>query len=99
MIYEHAYLRINAANQATFEQAAPKVRAILLSAEGCREVLISKSVDEPDAYLLLVGWDSIEDHLERFPDSEQGAALGDLIGGLFASEPVVKHFEDTDISA
>lgn len=99
VIYEHAYLRINAENQSAFEQAAPDARQILLSAQGCREVLISKSVDEPGLYLLRVGWDSIDDHLERFPVSEQGAALSKLIGGLFADQPVVKHFHDKDLSA
>lgn len=98
MIYEHAYLRVAADDQTTFEQAAPKAREILLSAQGCREVLISKSVDEPDLYLLHVGWDSIEDHLERFPTSTQGAALGDLIGGFFTEQPAVTHFEDRDLS-
>ncbi|WP_426241327.1 antibiotic biosynthesis monooxygenase family protein [Nocardioides sp. LHG3406-4] len=99
MIYEHAYLRVAADNQAAFEQAAPKAREILLSVHGCREVLINKSVDVRDLYLLRVGWDRIEDHLERFATSDQGAALGDLIGGLFAEPPVVEHFEDRDLSA
>lgn len=99
MIYEHAYLRISTDDQSTFEKAAPEARRILLAADGCREVSISKSVDEPDLYLLRVGWDTIEDHLERFASSEHGDALAELIGGLFADTPVVKHFEDRDLSA
>jgi len=98
VIYEHAYLRVAADDQVAFEQAAPKAREILLSAQGCREVLVSKSVDDSGLYLLRVGWDSIEDHLERFPVSDQGAALGELIGGFFAEEPVVAHFENRDLS-
>lgn len=99
MIYEYAHLRIAEGNRAAFESAAHDARKILLSAAGCRDAQISRSVDEPGLYLLKVGWDSIEDHLERFPHSEQGAALGVLIGGLFAGEPVVTHFHESDLSA
>lgn len=99
MIFEHAHLRIAEQDRATFEKAAPAARDILLAAQGCSDVHISASVDEPGLYLLRVGWDSIEDHLERFPDSDQGAALGALIGGLFAEAPAVTHFHDTDLTS
>jgi heme-degrading monooxygenase HmoA len=99
VIYEHAYLRVAADDQPAFEQAAPQAREILLSAHGCREVVINKSVDETDLYLLRVGWDRVEDHLERFATSDRAAALGDLIGRLFSETPVVNHFEDRDLSA
>lgn len=99
MIYEYAQLRIAEKDQAAFERAAPAARRILLAAEGCRNVQISRSVDEPDLYLLKVGWDSIDDHLETFPQSEQGTALGELIGGLFAEEPTVAHFHEGDLGA
>lgn len=98
MIYEYAHLRIAAAGRVAFESATPEARKILLSAVGCRDVQISKSVDEPGLYLLKVGWDSIEDHLDRFPGSEQGAALDRLIGGLFAADPDVTHFHESDLS-
>jgi len=99
MIYEHAHLRIAEEDRAAFENAASQARKILLSAAGCRDVQIKRSVDEPGLYLLRVGWDSIEHHLEHFPHSEQAEALGKLIGHLFAAEPVVTHFDESDLSA
>jgi hypothetical protein len=45
--------------------------------------------------LLRVGWNSIEDHIDRFPGTPQASLLATTIGGYFAEEPMVVHFEDT----
>lgn len=99
MIFEHALLRVAPADQTLFDERAPQARAILLRTRGCHEVQIHKSVDEPDLYLLRVGWDRIESHLENFPSTPEAAELGGLIGELFSADPVVIHFGDNDLAS
>ena len=97
MIYEHAHLVIDSAKVTEFESAAPDARKALLDAPGCREVSIFRSVDQPGTYLLRVGWDRIEDHLEVFPTTPQARTLGEAIAGFFAEAPLVIHFDDVEI--
>jgi quinol monooxygenase YgiN len=97
MIYEHALLTVEAADTEKFERAVPAARAALLDAPGCREVSVRRSVDRPGAYLLKVGWDRIEDHLEVFPATPQAARLVDAIGSFFAKEPEVIHFAAEEV--
>ncbi len=97
MIYEHAYLVIDPDRANEFEKAVPAGRDALLAAPGCREVAVSTSVDRPGAYLLRVGWDRIEDHLEVFPTTPQAGQLARAIGGFFIEEPTVVHFDSIDL--
>jgi quinol monooxygenase YgiN len=97
MIYEHAHLVIDPARASEFESAAPDARKALLDAPGCREVGIFRSPDRPGTYLLRVGWDRIEDHLETFPATPQAAALGEAIAGFFTDAPLVIHFEPDEV--
>ncbi|WP_375479748.1 antibiotic biosynthesis monooxygenase family protein [uncultured Jatrophihabitans sp.] len=97
MIYEHAHLVIDPARAHDFESAAPTARKALQDAPGCREVSIFRSADKPGTYLLRVGWDRIEDHLEVFPTTPQAATLADAIAGYFTETPLVIHFESEEI--
>jgi heme-degrading monooxygenase HmoA len=97
VIYEHAYLTIDPARSAEFEKALDAGRGHLLAAPGCREVSVSRSVDRPGVYLLRVGWDRIEDHLEVFPATSQAVRLAETIGSFFLGEPTVIHFDDTHL--
>lgn len=93
MIYEHVYLAIDPARAKEFEQALQAGRGHLLAAPGCREVSVSRSVDRPGVYLLRVGWNRIEDHLEVFPATPHAARLAEAIGGFFREEPTIVHFD------
>ena len=97
MIYEHAHLTIDPNRAAEFERAVLRGREYLLAAPGCREVSVSRSVDRPGVYLLRVGWNRIEDHLEVFPATPQAASLADAIGGFFIEEPAVVHFDGAEV--
>ena len=97
MINEHAHLTVAATEVSAFEAALPLAREQLLTAPGCREVSIHRSVDQPGTYLLRVGWDRLEDHLEVFPTTPQARHLAAAIGGYFAGEPLVVHFEATQV--
>lgn len=57
---------------------------------------MSRSVESPNLYLLLVQWENIEAHTEGFrksPDFEQWRAL---LHGFYESPPVIEHFVGID---
>lgn len=93
MVYEYALLTIHADRVAEFRSREARAAEILRSAPGCRSVEFQQGVDRPAVVLMKIAWERIEDHLEVFPDTPQAAELAALIGGFFAEEPVVVHFE------
>jgi len=97
MIYENAYLWITEGKEKEFEQAFERGRPVLASADGCTSVHLFRDVETSSAYLLRVGWEKLEDHLEKFLNSERAGRFIDLIESFFAREPILRHFDSIDV--
>ena len=72
-----------------FAQAAPLIRA----AKGCRKAEMHRGIENPDSFILLVEWDSVEDHTDGFRGSDAFTQWRALLGPHFASPPAVEHYE------
>lgn len=92
-VHEYAILTIDPARAAEFAAVLPDAERVLRGAPGVRSVEFQRAVDRPEVYLLKVGWDSVEDHVERFPSTPQAERLAATIGGFFLETPFVAHFE------
>jgi MFS family permease len=92
VIYEYAYLYITAGREKEFERALIASASILRSADGCQSVDLHRDAETPGAYLLRVGWGTLEDHLEKFPRSEQAGLFAKAIEKFFDHEPDLRHF-------
>jgi heme-degrading monooxygenase HmoA len=92
VIYEYAYLYITHGQELEFEQALLAAAPILESAEGCQSVELHGDVETKGAYLLRVGWATLEDHIDKFPRSEQAKRFAEAIEHFFAREPTLRHF-------
>lgn len=97
MIYEYAYLYITRGREAEFEQALVTASPILKSAEGCRSVDLYRDMETEGSYLLRVGWASLEDHVEKFPKSEQAPKFAAAIEHFFDREPTLRHFDSRPV--
>lgn len=92
MIHEYAYLYITPGREQEFEQALLSAAPILESAEGCQSVELRRDVETPGSYLLRVGWATLEDHIEKFPKSQQASRFAEAIEHFFDREPTLRHF-------
>ena len=71
--------------------ALKTAKEILLTADGCREVEVLRGIEDPDAWIVLVTWDSVEKHT-TFQDGPQ---FGPFVTAGMAhadSAPVAAHF-------
>jgi heme-degrading monooxygenase HmoA len=94
MIYEHARITIHDGQASEFEEAFRNTGATaLLAAEGCRGASLHRSAETANVYLLRVKWDSVDDHLTRFPGTPEAAKLEESIAHYFTGPPTVEHFE------
>jgi len=92
MIYEYALLTVTPESSTDFEATFHEATDILMAADGCLSVDIQAAEDQPGVYLMKVGWQHLEDHLQTFSSSPAAVRLGEVFGTHFSAEPVVAHF-------
>jgi heme-degrading monooxygenase HmoA len=67
MIFEVADIRIISGCQAEFEQAAHHgIQTVIAKSKGFLGYRVLHCIDSPERYLLLLEWDTLEDHTGRF---------------------------------
>ncbi|MEN3304484.1 MAG: hypothetical protein V7603_686 [Micromonosporaceae bacterium] len=94
MVLEVALIDVLAGQEEQFAAAYGKAREVLVSTPGCRSARMTRGVESPSRFVLLVEWDSVEAHLENFRATERFTAWRGLIGPHFDGAPRVEHFTD-----
>ncbi|TNM39783.1 antibiotic biosynthesis monooxygenase [Nocardioides albidus] len=97
MILEHAVLPVLPGQEADFEAAFGQARSIISSMPGFRGLALRRSLESPSHYLLLVEWDTVEDHTEGFRGSPQYDEWRALLHRFYDPFPVVEHFVDVPL--
>ena len=69
VILEHAILPVVAGREAEFEAAFAEAKSIIASMPGFVDLTLSRSIETPNEYLLLVHWERLEDHDPGFRGS------------------------------
>ena len=93
-VLEVAQIEVTPGSEEDFLAGYRVARAALEGAHGCRSVRMTRGVESPSRFVLLVEWDSIEAHNEGFRGSERFAAWRAPIGPYMAAPPHVEHFVD-----
>jgi heme-degrading monooxygenase HmoA len=94
MILEVADLRIEPGRQAEFEPALRHgVDSVISQARGFRGFKVNHSIESPERYLLMIFWDTLEDHTVHFRGGPLFPQWRAIVGPFFATPPQVEHFE------
>ena len=91
MIREIATLTIDPAQAAPFEAAVSEAGPLFLSSPGCLEFALERVIENPGSYRLVVGWTSVEAHMEDFRSSVAFERWRALVGPFFTAPPEVVH--------
>ncbi len=59
---------------------------------------MTRGVESPSRFVLLVEWDSVAAHLDNFRATGRFTTWRGLIGPYFDGAPVVEHFEDLTLT-
>lgn len=94
MILEVAILNIKQGLSDQFEQSFRKASAIISSMNGYVEHQLQKCVESPDRYILLVKWQSIDDHEIGFRQSDQYQQWKSMLHHYYDPFPVVEHYTE-----
>ena len=93
MILEVADIRIQPGQQAAFDEAIVRgVSTVISQARGFRGWKVNKGVESPERYLLMIFWDTLEDHTVHFRGGPLFAQWRAIVGPFFTQPPQVEHF-------
>ncbi len=94
MVLEVALIDVVPGQEEAFAAAYGKGHEALATTPGCLSVRMTRGIESPSSFVLLVEWDSVESHLENFRNTARFTTWRELIGPYFAAPPVVEHFTD-----
>ncbi len=93
MIHEIATITIDPARAADFEAAVAKARPHFEAAKGYISFGLDRSIEHPERYRLVVGWETVEAHMVDFRASADFTAWRALASPFFVGAPSVEHVE------
>ncbi|MEV5026215.1 antibiotic biosynthesis monooxygenase family protein [Paenibacillus sp. LPE1-1-1.1] len=98
MILEVAVLQVKEGLSDEFERDFKLASAIISSMKGYRGHELQKCIEESHKYILLVRWETLEDHTEGFRGSAAYMEWKKLLHHYYDPFPAVEHFMNVDIS-
>lgn len=93
MILEVAILNIKQGFSLEFETAFEKAKAIISSMKGYTSHELNKCIEIDDKYILLVRWETIEDHEIGFRKSNEYRQWKKLLHHFYEPFPTVEHYK------
>jgi heme-degrading monooxygenase HmoA len=96
MVLEVGLIDVTPGHEDAFAAAYLEARQQIERAPGSQSIRMTRGIESPGRFVLLVEWDSVEAH-DQFRASEGFTIWRSLIGPHFANPPHVEHF--TDVSA
>lgn len=93
MITEIAEIQIQPGTAEQFEAGVAQAAPLFKRARGCHSMRLTRCIERPDHYRLLVEWETLEDHTVHFCGSEDFQEWRKLAGPFFAAPPTVYHVE------
>ena len=93
MVLELALIDVTPGSEQAFAAAYAQAKELVGDTPGCRSMRMTRGVETPTRFVLLVEWDSVEDH-QVFRDSDRFPQWRALIAPHFVAPPQVEHYVD-----
>jgi heme-degrading monooxygenase HmoA len=92
MILEAARLDVRPGLETEFETAFAEARKIIAAQKGFISLDLKRCIETPNRYLLLVEWQSLEDHTKGFRGSDDYQRWRTLLHHFYDPFPEVEHY-------
>jgi heme-degrading monooxygenase HmoA len=96
MILEVAILDVKPGQERDFESAFATAQDIISSMPGYVSHQLQRCLEKTNRYLLLVNWETLEDHTVGFRGSEQYQQWRRLLHHFYDPFPEVEHYARVD---
>jgi len=95
VILEIAMLDVRVGQEAEFERAFVKAAPIIASMKGYIAHELQRCIERPHRYVLLVRWQTLEDHTVGFRGSQEYQEWRRLLHHFYDRMPAVEHYQQT----
>ena len=92
MILEVAILHVNNNRTDEFENSFSIAQKIISKMKGYISHELKKCLEEPNKYILLVNWETLEDHTIGFRESKEYQEWKELLHHFYDPFPTVEHY-------
>lgn len=96
MVLEVALLSLRSGTADAFEQAFRQAQPLIAASPGYQRHELRRCLEADDRYLLLVWWDTLEDHTEGFRKSDRYPRWRALLHSFYDPFPVVEHYVEVE---
>jgi heme-degrading monooxygenase HmoA len=94
MVLEIADITVVPGREDAFAQAYREGVTHLRDSPGFRSARMTRGIESPSRFVLLVEWEDLEAHTVGFRESERFTRWRAVIGPFFDGAPRVEHFTD-----
>jgi heme-degrading monooxygenase HmoA len=92
MIVEIALFTVRDGDQEAFRRTFASARRFIETSKGFHRLEMRQGIEAPHTFVLMVWWQTLEDHTVTFKQSANFTQWRAAIGHLFAAAPVVHHY-------
>lgn len=92
MVLEQAVLDVKPDRAAEFMEAFARAESIIASMPGYQSHELHECIETENRFLLLVRWDSLEDHTEGFRGSPEYQEWKAILHDFYDPFPTVEHY-------
>lgn len=93
MILECVVLNIKAGQESDFESNFKSAQEIIIGMQGYISHQLQKCIESHGRFLLLINWQTLEDHTKGFRESPEYQDWRTLLHKFYKPMPVVEHYE------
>jgi len=94
VILEIAILDVKQNQEHEFEKAFYEAQKIILSIKGYVSHQLQRCIEKNNRYILLVNWETLEDHTVGFRESKEYQKWRALLHHFYEPFPEVEHYEN-----
>ncbi|MGD9646289.1 MAG: antibiotic biosynthesis monooxygenase [Pirellulales bacterium] len=97
MILEVAVLDVVPGRENDFQQSFAEAQRIIAAMPGYIRHTLSRCLERPSRFILLVHWERLEDHTEGFRRSAEYQQWKSLLHHYYDPFPTVEHYAELDL--
>ena len=91
MILEIGQIDVKPGMESAFEAAVAEAVPLFKQSKGCRSMRLTRSIELPSRFRILVEWETLENHTVDFRGSENFTKWRALVSPYFEAPPNVEH--------
>ena len=98
MVLEHAVLNVKEGQEDAFMVALAEAKNLIARTDGFIGLEVSRCIEDPSTFLLLVEWETLEDHMVNFREGPDFEAWRAALHPFYEPFPVVQHFTTVEVA-